>query len=139
MAEAAAAVATANHGSNTASGTSTPGSRFKVDATDSRKNSSGSPVPGRLFYPFSVGLRTRRSVTPSRACNVAVIAALILEAAGTRFNNKHLKVTKMPLGSFYHLNAGSCQGFPVWLVKFLERFLSISNTEVPVPFRRRLI
>ena len=65
MAEAAAAVATANHGSNTGSGTSTPGSRFKVDsATDSRKNSSGSPVPGRLFYPFSVGLRARQGFPP---------------------------------------------------------------------------
>ena len=52
MAEAATAVAAAtglpNHGggggggSNPGSGTSTPGSRFRVDATDSRKNSGGS-------------------------------------------------------------------------------------------------
>ena len=48
MAEPATAASAAlpNHGggggSNPGSGTSTPGSRFKVDATDSRKNSSGS-------------------------------------------------------------------------------------------------
>ena len=58
MAEAAAAAAMLpNHGggSNAGSGTSTPGSRFKVDATgDSRKNSSGSAAGLVMLPPLPV-------------------------------------------------------------------------------------
>ena len=59
---AAAAAALPNHGggSNPGSGTSTPGSRFKVDATDSRKNSSG-----------STGLAMGRALSLSLACVVS--------------------------------------------------------------------